>query len=105
MQSRIENPQYDIHSNEEITTLIKKSIEMSLPFANKLQQSTSMLIKWNDEYQQAIHSFRHISVVSHADLDQKNVLWDENDNPILIDWESVRALNPTYELLITALDW
>ena len=30
----IENPQYDIHSNEEIMTLIEKSIEMSLPFAN-----------------------------------------------------------------------
>ncbi len=101
----IESPKYDIHSNEEIMTLIEKSMEMSLPFANKLQQSSSLLIKWNDEYQQAVHSFRDISVVSHADLDQKNVLWDENDNPILIDWESVRALNPTYELLIAALDW
>ncbi len=101
----IESPKYDIHSNEEIMTLIENSVEMSLPFANKLQQSSSLLVKWNNEYQQAIHSFTDISVISHADLDQKNVLWDENDNPILIDWESVRALNPTYELLIAALDW
>jgi thiamine kinase-like enzyme len=101
----IESPQYDIHSNEEIITLIEKSRKMASPFANKLQQSQPMLIKLNDRYQQAITLFRHIFVVSHADLDQKNVLWDKNDNPILIDWESVRALNPTYEILIAALDW
>jgi len=101
----IASPQYDINSNEEIIDLIEKSIEMSLPFANQLKQSQSMLIKLNNKYQQAIAFFKNTSVISHADLDQKNVLWDKNDNPILVDWESVRALNPTYEILIAALDW
>lgn len=44
-------------------------------------------------------------VVSHGDLDHKNVLWDEDGKPLLIDWESARRLNPTYELLLEALDW
>ena len=44
-------------------------------------------------------------VVSHGDLDHKNVLWDEAGEPLLIDWESARRLNPTYELLLEALDW
>jgi thiamine kinase-like enzyme len=44
-------------------------------------------------------------VISHGDLDHKNVLWDEAGAPLIIDWESARRLNPTYELLLEALDW
>ena len=44
-------------------------------------------------------------VISHGDLDHKNVLWDQAGEPMLIDWESARRLNPTYELLLEALDW
>lgn len=43
--------------------------------------------------------------VSHGDLDHKNVLWDDSGKPLLIDWESARPINPTYELLTEALDW
>lgn len=44
-------------------------------------------------------------VVSHGDLDHKNVLWSESGEPLLIDWESARPINPTYESLLEALDW
>jgi thiamine kinase-like enzyme len=44
-------------------------------------------------------------IVSHGDLDHKNVLWSEAGDPLLIDWESARPINPTYELLTEALDW
>jgi thiamine kinase-like enzyme len=44
-------------------------------------------------------------VISHGDLDHKNVLWDGEGKPLLIDWESARRLNPTYELILEALDW
>lgn len=44
-------------------------------------------------------------VVSHGDLDQKNVLWDKDENPILIDWECARKLNPTHEIVSACLDW
>ncbi len=44
-------------------------------------------------------------VISHGDLDHKNVLWDKAGTPLIIDWESARRLNPTYELLLEALDW
>jgi aminoglycoside phosphotransferase (APT) family kinase protein len=45
------------------------------------------------------------TVVCHGDLDQKNVLWDTDAQPLLIDWESARKMNPTYEILLEALDW
>lgn len=45
------------------------------------------------------------SVISHGDLDHKNVLWETGGNALIIDWESARHINPTYETLLEALDW
>lgn len=44
-------------------------------------------------------------VVSHGDLDHKNVLWSGDHQALLIDWESAMYINPTYETLLEALDW
>ena len=44
-------------------------------------------------------------VISHRDLDLPNILWDENENPVLIDWESSGEVNPCEEVLETAWDW
>ena len=58
------------------------------------------------EYQRcAIHKLERHQVISHGDLDQKNVLWDRAGKPFLIDWESARQLNPTYEIVLEALNW
>ena len=59
----------------------------------------------NDAYQKAISTLETHVTVSHGDLDQKNVLWDSNNNPILIDWESTCKINPTYDLINTAFYW
>jgi len=102
----ITKPTYDtFSSNELIIVLIEKSVEAFLPFADKLQNSKAMLLEANEQYQQAIPILNQSLVISHADLDPKNVLWDENNNPFLIDWESARALNSTSEILNAALDW
>lgn len=45
------------------------------------------------------------TVISHGDLDQKNVLWDSNNHQILIDWESACKINPTYDIINTAFYW
>ena len=44
-------------------------------------------------------------LVGHGYMDQKNVLWDDSGKPVVIDWESARLVNPTYELITVALDW
>jgi aminoglycoside phosphotransferase (APT) family kinase protein len=44
-------------------------------------------------------------VISHRDLDPKNVLWDDKHVPLLIDWESAGAVHPMQELLEVALYW
>lgn len=44
-------------------------------------------------------------IVSHRDLDPKNVLWDEQNNLTVIDWESAGLINKTKDILATALYW
>ncbi len=44
-------------------------------------------------------------VISHRDLDLPNILWDENENPVIIDWESSGLVNPCMELIDTAWNW
>ncbi|MDR3668009.1 MAG: phosphotransferase, partial [Ignavibacteriaceae bacterium] len=45
------------------------------------------------------------AVITHGDLDQLNIIWDKADQPILIDWESARRMNPTREIVRTCLGW
>ena len=43
-------------------------------------------------------------VISHTDLDRKNVMWQE-DKPFIIDWEASGYINPTIELIQVAWYW
>ena len=51
------------------------------------------------------NEIRNNLVVSHRDLDLPNILWDKNNNPVIIDWESSGIVNPCEELIETAWDW
>ena len=56
----------------------------------------------------SIDSLKKISknlIISHRDLDLKNVLWDENDEPVFIDWESSSVINASMEVVDTAWNW
>lgn len=64
-----------------------------------------VLLELNQKFYLSIPELNKKQVISHADLDPKNVLWIEKMNPIIIDWESVRPVNPTLELIACALDW
>lgn len=98
-EPEITETEFPIHANEKIIRLIEKC-----PVEELLKNQKNLLAA-NEAYQNAIPTLKTHIVVSHGDLDQKNVLWDKNDNPILIDWESARKLNPVYEIVNAALDW
>lgn len=97
--------EFDVHPNEQIINLINQSISCECAFADHLKENQKRVIDINNAYHLAISVLKEHSVIGHGDLDQKNVLWDENNNPLLIDWESARKLNPTYEIINAALDW
>lgn len=43
-------------------------------------------------------------IISHRNLDSKNVLWKEGI-PYIIDWESTEYINPAIELIDVATNW
>ena len=43
-------------------------------------------------------------VISHRDLDPKNVMWKEK-NPYIIDWEAAGYVNPYQELVEVLNYW
>lgn len=68
-------------------------------------KAISEIIALSDKYSHANESLRGELVISHRDMDQKNVLWTENNNPAIIDWEAAGPTNPAVELFDTALNW
>ena len=44
-------------------------------------------------------------VISHRDLDLPNVLWNNDNMPVIIDWETSGWVNPTLEVIDTAWNW
>lgn len=98
-------PEYDVHTNSDLVALAQKAEEYHCPFTESLNKNLEVLLSANTAYHQAIPILKMHSLVSHGDLDQKNVLWDKADTPVLIDWESARKLNPTYEIVNGSLDW
>ena len=63
------------------------------------------LIKLDKKSTKCALEIRNNLVVSHRDLDLPNILWDINNNPVIIDWESAGVVNPCEEVLETAWDW
>ncbi len=44
-------------------------------------------------------------IISHGDIDQKNVIWKNNNELWIIDWEGVSKTNPELEIVDAALNW
>lgn len=76
-----------------------------MPFATSLIKLQNDIIEINTAFQNTVSLLKTQIVVSHGDLDQKNVLWNKSNSPILIDWECARKLNPTHEIVNACLDW
>ncbi len=53
----------------------------------------------------SITNLQNTIVLSHRDLDKKNVIWTEQSIPQIIDWESAGYTNPLVELVRLAFDW
>lgn len=73
-------------------------------WTQELLQMIDDLKKWNQESIKAFLSLSSNLVLSHRDLDPKNIMW-ENDNPYIIDWEAAGYVNPYQELLEVLNYW
>ena len=104
-EPEITQPEFYTHTNQKILELIDKSESFNCPFAADLRKNEKNILLANEAYQNAIPTLKKHITVSHGDLDQKNVLWDSSNNPILIDWEAACKIDPTYDIIGTAFNW
>ncbi len=100
-----QKPKYDVMSNSDLVSLFEATSATILPYAAALKAHKEILLKINDHYTESIAVLQKTGVMSHSDLDPKNVLWDAAGNPHLIDWEAVRPMNTTHDVVSLALDW
>lgn len=96
---------FDVHESPHLLSLISQSHEDRCSFAPLLTEHQSWLLEINQRYQSAIPTLQETATLTHGDIDQLNMIWDTDDQPTLIDWESARLMNPTQEIVRTSLSW
>jgi len=101
----IKAPHVDIHTGDRIVEAIDRALSFKCPCAKALKENQNLILSMNESYLSVIPLLLEDTVVTHGDLDQLNILWDKADQPIIIDWESVRKLNPTREIVRASLGW
>ena len=63
------------------------------------------LIRLDNKATKFANEIKNNIVLSHRDLDVSNILWNKDNIPIIIDWESAGLVNPCEEVVETAWDW
>lgn len=78
---------------------------MGLPWAAPLKANLDNLSCYGKQVNAAMAVLGGNRVISHRDLDPKNVMWSSEGEPIIIDWEAAGWVNPAQELMEVALYW
>ncbi|PFT64851.1 aminoglycoside phosphotransferase [Bacillus cereus] len=97
----------DLGNNEqsiEWKYYIQRGQKSNTEWVELLLEIVDKLYEWSELTNKANRLLSANLVISHRDLDPKNVLWNK-DNPVLIDWESAGYVNPMHDLFETALYW
>lgn len=97
-------PSFPVNAKRTVD-LVRLARQRNVRYSDILEDRLDDILRIVALHAPALERLAERQVISHGDLDHKNVLWDETGAPLLIDWESARRLNPTYELLLEALDW
>jgi Ser/Thr protein kinase RdoA (MazF antagonist) len=73
-------------------------------WVEQLSYTIDKLYEWDAQTNHAASKLAAHVVISHNDLDPKNVLWN-GMTPTLIDWECASYINPMQDLVETSLYW
>lgn len=73
-------------------------------YTGLLKQNAELLYELNEKSIKALKCAKENLIISHTDLDRKNVMW-QGDIPFIIDWEASGYINPTIELIQVAWYW
>ncbi|MYL48353.1 phosphotransferase [Halobacillus litoralis] len=83
---------------------MKKGQKKSAEWVTLLERNIDKLYEWEAKSKKAAEVLSSETVMSHRDLDPKNVMWYQG-SPVIIDWESAGSINPMQDLIETAVYW
>lgn len=83
---------------------LNKGQDNNAEWTKQLLENIKNLHIWNAAAIESANKLASEMVISHGDLESKNVMWSQNA-PILIDWESAGYRNPMQDLIETAIYW
>lgn len=103
-------PELEPHDQEsfpedEWDMLTFQASDRDIPWTQQVRNALPLLVEWSKLATEADKILRQTSVISHRDLDQKNVMWRNATSPVVIDWEAAGLTNPTMDVVGTALYW
>lgn len=78
--------------------------EQNKPYIKELKENVELLYELNKNSVEALEYAKNNLVISHTDLDRKNVMW-QDEKAFIIDWEASGYINPTIELIQVAWYW
>ena len=78
--------------------------EQKKPYIEELKENIELLYELNKNSVEALEYAKNNLVISHTDLDSKNVMW-QDEKAFIIDWEASGYINPTIELIQVAWYW
>lgn len=85
-------------------TYIQLAEEQNKPYAQVLNENVELLYKLNEKSIDGLKYAKNNLIISHTDLDRKNVMW-QGEKAFIIDWEASGYINPTIELIQVAWYW
>ncbi|GAA0774387.1 aminoglycoside phosphotransferase family protein [Clostridium subterminale] len=97
----------DWSDNEHITDwdyYLQRGKENDSMWVNLMIEVVDRLYEWSTQTEISLRLLATDMVISHRDLDSKNVMWSKG-KPIIIDWEAAGYVNPMAELIETAIYW
>lgn len=83
---------------------LEKAREQEATWITEYAEVLDSLPIWNEQSNAAKQILSKSMVISHRDLDPKNVMWSQGE-PYLIDWEAAGYVNPYQELLEVLNYW
>ena len=85
--------------------LAEEAKQKQSAWAGEVRRLLPQIESWLRSSEEARRALGDRWVISHGDLDQKNVLWPDEHTPWLIDWEAAGYVQPAVEAVCGALDW
>lgn len=95
----LNEPNYLYHTQEEW----REICALSTNFVDDIL--AGKILHWNELYREKFLLTKDNLLTSHRDLHYGNLIWDEGNEPHIIDWESAGSIDAEMEIVGFALEW